>query len=62
MDGFDFATTWVLTDSYPRLQWSLAALALTLADEDGVVGECTQATVALLFVDATTETGTTISE
>ncbi|RCU46545.1 hypothetical protein DU504_04015 [Haloplanus salinus] len=61
MTGFAFGPTWVLTDSYPRLLWSLEALALTLAEDTILVDEDTQATVSLSFVDTTTETGTTVS-
>lgn len=62
MGGFDFGTTWALTDSSPRPQWGLGALALTLADATIDVGESTQATVTLSSVDTTTETETIVSE
>jgi uncharacterized membrane protein len=59
LNGFDFATTWLATDGYPRLRWSLESVAVSPSTVTVDDGNTTRAAVTASFVDGTTETATT---
>ncbi|MDS0280695.1 PGF-pre-PGF domain-containing protein [Halomicroarcula sp. S3CR25-11] len=58
----DFTATWTAVDGYPRLSWSVDALAFTLATDNLTAGESTNAAVTLTLVDDATVGAATTSE
>jgi len=51
MAGLDFENNWTATDSYPLHQWSVDDLTLSVAAEEIIEGETTNATVTLTTAD-----------
>ncbi|MFC7314168.1 PKD domain-containing protein [Salinirubellus salinus] len=58
---FDYDTTWLVTDSYPRLRWSLESVSVDAGQSSIATTGQTTVSVTGTFVDGSTETGTGVS-
>ena len=61
MPEFDYDSTWLVTDSYPRLRWSLASVTVETTTATLGIDETTATTVSGSFVDGSIEEGTDVS-
>ena len=60
MTGFDFGTTWVTTEAYPQLLWSVEGISLD-APETLTVGETSPASSFFSIVDGSTPLVTSLA-